>query len=74
MGRALEKSKMIPLQMGSENLGRWQAQDVNIIEDYKMAFGADPPPIASIGIMNDSDNTGGNAVSYVDYVEIYREK
>ena len=69
-----EKSKMIPLQMGSKNLGKWQTQDVNIIEDYKMAFGTNPPPIASIGIMNDSDDTGENAVSYVDFVEIYREK
>jgi hypothetical protein len=69
-----EKSKMIPLQMGSKNLGKWQIQDINIIEDYKMAFGTNPPPVASIGIMNDSDNTGENAVSYVDFVEIYREK
>ena len=63
---------MIPLQMGSKNLGRWQVQDVNIIEDYKMAFGTEPPPYAGIGIMNDSDNTGEKSASYVDFIEVYR--
>lgn len=67
-----KKSKMIPLQMGTKNLGKWQVQDVNIIKDYKMAFGTDPPPIAGIGIMNDSDNTGEKSASYVDFIEVYR--
>ncbi|HUU39701.1 MAG TPA: DUF3047 domain-containing protein [Desulfatiglandales bacterium] len=67
-----EKSKMIPLQMGDNNLNSWQMQDLNIIEDYKMAFGTEPPPIAGIGIMNDSDDTGEKSVSYLDFIEVYR--
>jgi hypothetical protein len=67
-----KKSKMIPLQMGGKNLGTWQIEDQAIIEDYKRAFGTDPPPIASIAIMNDSDNTGEESVSYIDYIEVYR--
>jgi hypothetical protein len=29
-----------------------------------------PPPIASLAIMNDSDNTGEKSVSYVDFMEV----
>jgi hypothetical protein len=69
-----ERSKMLPLQGGVRNLGTWQIEDVNIVNDYRMAFGTDPPPTASIGIMNDSDNTGEGSISYLDYIEVYRQK
>lgn len=68
-----EKSKMIPLQQGESNLGKWIIQEVNILEDYKRAFGGKPPRIASIAIMNDSDNTGEHSVSYLDFIEIYTD-
>ena len=67
-----ERSKMIPLQTGSKNLDRWQIEQVNVVEDYKRAFGTDPPPVASIAIMNDSDNTGEGSVAYIDYIEVYK--
>ena len=66
------ESKMIILQTGAENAGKWIEQEVNIIDDYRKAFGEDPPAVASLAIMNDSDNTGESAISYVDYIEVYR--
>jgi hypothetical protein len=66
------KAKMILLQKGEENVGKWTDHDVNIIADYERAFGERPPRIARIAIMNDSDNTGEKAVSYIDYIEIHR--
>jgi hypothetical protein len=48
-------------------------ESVNIIEDYVKAFGVKPPEKAGIAIMNDSDNTGEQSVSYLDYIEVYRE-
>jgi hypothetical protein len=67
------EAKMIILQSGDANAGKWIQQEVDIIEDYHKAFGEDPPSIASLAIMNDSDNTGESAVSYIDYIEIYAE-
>ncbi|MFB0506082.1 MAG: DUF3047 domain-containing protein [Thermodesulfobacteriota bacterium] len=67
-----EKAKMVLLQKGDSNMGKWLNQDVNIREDYEKAFGEKPPPIASIVIMNDSDNTGEKSISYLDYIELYR--
>jgi len=67
-----EKSKMVLLQEGGSNIGKWLNEDVNIREDYEKAFGEKPPPIASVAIMNDSDNTGEKSISYLDYIELYR--
>jgi hypothetical protein len=67
------EAKMIVLQAGELNAGKWIEQEVDIIEDYHKAFGEDPPSIASLAIMNDSDNTGESAVSYIDYIDVYRE-
>ncbi len=69
-----EKLKIITLEHGTEKVGTWIDENVNIVEDYRNAFGKDPPAVASIAIMNDSDNTGGNSQSYVDYIEIYSEE
>lgn len=65
-----EESRMVILQAGGENAGKWLEEEVNITEDYRRAFGEEPPPIAAIAIMNDSDNTGEKATSYIDFIEI----
>jgi hypothetical protein len=63
---------MVPLQHGMENAGRWVSQAVNIIDDYRKAFGSDPPAVASLAVMNDSDNTKEGSVSYIDFIEVYK--
>ncbi len=65
-----EQAEMVLLQKGGENVGKWVYEEVNIVEDYRRAFGSDPPAMARIAIMNDSDNTGESSISYVDYIEV----
>lgn len=65
-------AKMIVLQKGRQNLGRWMVEERNVVEDYRRAFGTDPPPRATLGIMNDSDNTKEASVAYVGFIEVYR--
>lgn len=67
------KSKLIPLKSGNELTGTWHREHINIIKDYLRAFGSQPPDTARLAIMNDSDNTGETSVSYLDYIEVYRE-
>jgi hypothetical protein len=69
-----EKSKMILLQKGDSNVGKWVKEDVNIIADYRKVFGAFPPAEANIAVMNDSDNTGEKSISYFNYIRVYNEK
>ena len=68
-----DKSKMIVLEEGPSKVGTWQKEEVNIIQDYQKAFGGKPPAIASVAIMNDSDNRKEKSISFIDYLEIYHE-
>ena len=67
-----DRARMVILEYGAERAGVWVEEDVNILEDYVRAFGTTPPRQASIAIMNDSDDTGEESTSYVDFIEIYR--
>lgn len=65
-------AKMIVLQRGKKNLDRWIVEERNVLEDYRMTFGSDPPATTTLGIMNDSDNTKEASVSYVGFIEVYK--
>jgi len=67
-----DRARIIILENGKSRIGTWAEETVNILDDYRAAFGKDPPQTAGIAIMNDSDNTGEMAVSYVDYIEVFR--
>jgi hypothetical protein len=67
-----DRSKMIILEKGSRKAGIWVEENVNIIADYRRAFGMNPPEKAMLGIMNDSENMKGSAVSYVTGIVLSR--
>ncbi len=69
-----DRAKMVLLEQGASHVGIWQDEDVDILADYREAFGTDPPGRARIAVMNDSDNTGESSVSWLQYIEVYREK
>ncbi len=64
------RAVIIPKDSGREHLGEWREHTVNIPEDYRRAFGEDPPEEASLAIMSDTDNTKGNAKAFFDYIRI----
>ncbi len=66
-----DQAQMILLEMGSKNLQKWQEYEVDLLSDYRQAFGEDPPAIARLAIMNDSDDTGEAAKSQVDFIQLY---
>lgn len=69
-----DRSKMMPLDQGRTQVGRWVVHERNILDDYRQAFGKEPPAEASIAIMNDSDNTGEHSVSYVRFLEVFQKE
>jgi hypothetical protein len=64
--------KMIVADTGNENLGKWRSETRNVYEDFRRAFGEEPPAIRSIGIMTDSDNTGADAEGYYGDITFLR--
>jgi hypothetical protein len=67
-----KEAMMIPLQSGPSLAGQWLEEERNILEDYREAFGEDPPAKAGLAFMNDSDNTGESSESWIDWIEIFR--
>ena len=65
------KARMIILR-GPGDVGSWHDEEVDIVEDYRRAYGEDPPPLAGLAVMNDSDGTGDAGISFVDYIEVGR--
>jgi len=45
-------------------------ESVKVLEDYRRAFGKDPPATAGLAVMSDTDNAGGSAVAYLDFIEV----
>ena len=69
-----KEAMMIPLRSGSTLAGQWLEEERNILEDYREAFGVDPPATAGLAFMNDSDNTGESSESWIDWIEIFRDQ
>ncbi len=59
-----DRLRMIVVESGTAKLGEWQSYRRNVYEDYKQAFGEDPPKVSGIAIMTDTDNTGEVATAY----------
>ena len=56
-----EQVHMIVVESGTAKLNAWITEERNVYEDYKRAFGEEPPMISGIAIMTDTDNTGESA-------------
>ena len=65
-----DRSQLIVLRAGEAEIGQWREEEVNILDDYRAAFGEDPPREARLAVMSDADNTGGSATAFLDFIEI----
>ena len=65
-------SKIFVVESGIEHLKQWQRVERNLVDDYRQSFHEDPPQVVAIGLMTDSDNTGGDSLAYFDEVRIGR--
>lgn len=68
------KMYFIVLDSGAGNLGKWRSHTVNVLEDYKKAFGSEPPKdlqSQGIGILTDGNATHSRAAcDYDDFVRL----
>ena len=65
-------AKMIVVESGGAKVGEWVEESRNVYEDYKQAFGEDPPLINGVAIMTDTDNTKERAVAYYGDIRFIR--
>ncbi|HEV2173907.1 MAG TPA: DUF3047 domain-containing protein, partial [Nitrospira sp.] len=65
-------AQMIVVESGPKKVGMWVEEERNIYEDYKKAFGEEPPMINGVAIMSDTDNTKERATAYDGDIEFVR--
>lgn len=59
-----KKSVMIALRSGEEELGQWQHERRNVVNDFKTYFNLDIEKIDGYAVMVDADNSGKQATAY----------
>jgi hypothetical protein len=67
-------AKMVVIRSGAQGVGSWKDEERNIYEDYKKAFGGEPPMINGVAIMSDTDNTKESAVAYFGDIVFLKAK
>ncbi|HHT9136544.1 MAG TPA: DUF3047 domain-containing protein [Candidatus Wunengus sp. YC60] len=53
------KARMIVVQSGAQDAGKWLSYKVNHFQDYIQEFGEEPPKIIYVGIQTNADRTHG---------------
>lgn len=59
-----DRVMMIAVESGSAGLNTWKEEERNVAEDYRKAFGHEPPAISGVAVMTDTDDTGDSATSF----------
>ncbi len=68
-----DRVKMIVVRSGAVEAGRWHTETRNLREDYRAAFGEDPPRVGGVAVMTDSDNTGETATAWYGDISFLAE-
>lgn len=69
-----DQVKMIVLQSGNAKANQWIDETRHLAEDYRRAFGREPPSALGIAIMTDTDNTGESATAYYGDITLSKSK
>jgi hypothetical protein len=67
-----DRVRMIVVESGEEKAGRWVEEERNVADDYRSAFGEDPPMISGVAVMTDTDNTGESVTAWYGDILFHR--
>lgn len=65
-----DRVMMIAVRSGKDEAGRWLSEERNVLSDYRRFYGQDPPPLAGVAVMTDSDDTGASAEAWYADLEL----
>ncbi len=60
------------VKSGASDLGKWFKEKRNVYDDYKRWFHEEPPPVGSVSVMINTQNTDSSGESYIG--DIYFSK
>lgn len=62
-----DRIQIVPVETAAPSR-EWREVTVNIRDDHRALFGGDPPEVAFVAVMSDSDNTGEAAEGFVGFL------
>ena len=65
-----DRARIVVARSGAAEAGRWVTETRDIYDDFRRIVGAEPPRIAGVALMTDTDDTGGRAVAYYDAITL----
>lgn len=65
-----DRVMMVAVRSGDAEAGEWIAEERNILEDYRRLFNQEPPPLAGVAIMTDTDDTRSQAEAWYADIEL----
>ena len=63
---------MIVVESGAAHVGAWRTYSRNLVDDYRHAFGEEPPRISGVAIMTDTDDTRESAIAWYGNIAFRR--
>lgn len=67
------RAKMIVVQSGAQDAGKWLSYKVNHYQDYMQEFGEEPPNIIYVGIQTNADRTHGKVEAWYTGICLNKE-
>ncbi len=59
-----DRVRVIVAESGDAHLNQWVTVRRNIVDDFRAAFGEDPPQVSAVAVATDTDNTGESATAF----------
>ena len=56
--------RMLVVASGPGGVGKWQSLSRNVFDDFRRAFGEEPGDLTGVGVLTDTDNTGGSVEAW----------
>jgi hypothetical protein len=63
------RAMMFVVESGARRVGEWVEMERNVYEDYRRAFGEEPPPVSGVAVMTDTDQTGESVTAWYGDIE-----
>ena len=65
-----DRARMLVLESGAGEVGRWVAETRNLHDDYRRLFGEEPTRLVGVAVMTDTDDTGESATAWYDAITL----
>ncbi|MDJ0926378.1 MAG: DUF3047 domain-containing protein [Gammaproteobacteria bacterium] len=68
-----DRVQMIVVRSGDAGVDTWVSETRNLVDDYRAAFGEEPPDVVAISIATDTDDSGDSTRSWFGDIELARK-